>query len=329
MKAIVFYHGDADGECSAVAYAKYNKVVTDVTFKSISYGYDSEMVRDAMKEYERVVFVDFTPTLEDIDYRFNSEDVTCEVSIYDHHWNASKKYAERYGFDTAFEADADWICWGKGGVCYTAATPQSGLAGCGLVHTCHCEGDMPLGIRYVNDYDIWNHDNTDVVSFHTAMAIIITDPTTEEGLDFWNELLDLKEEQGEEVMPGLSRGMIPQLVNTGDLILKYKYAVDERRIKHSRQVIDWNGAKGYLVNCEFEDSYSFRDTYKEDDEIKFFVWYNKRRDGRWKYCFRTSPEYQDTFDVAAIAREFGGNGHSGAAGCLVDNEIEFSVIPEN
>lgn len=331
MKTIVYYHGDADGECSAVAYKKYsgNEVQT---LEAISYGYDSTKMRDAMHEYDRVVFVDFTPTLEDIEYAHGMDN--CKVEIYDHHWSAFTKFADKFitddlsGFLEGLDKETEYYSFiTLPNITYIAAAKDSGLAGCGLVWThFNGEGDMPTGLKYVNDYDVWNHSNPDVVSFHTAMAIIITDPTTEEGLDFWNELLDLEEEQGEEVMPGLSRGMIPQLVNTGDLILKYKYAVDERRIKHAAQVIDWDGDKGYLVNCEFEDSYSFRDTYEEDDEIKFFIWYNKRKDGRWKYSFRVAPEHEGSYDVAEIARAFGGNGHPGAAGCLVEDIIDFEII---
>lgn len=54
-----------------------------------------------------------------------------------------------------------------------------------------------------------------------------------------------------------------------------------------------------------------------DGQACFF----RTKEGKWSFSF-----YSQTVDCSAIAKQFGGGGHKGAAGCVVDDETMLKII---
>lgn len=79
-------------------------------------------------------------------------------------------------------------------------------------------------------------------------------------------------------------------------------------------------AKFICINKERFNAINFGIDYHAqgyDGQACFF----RTKDGKWSFSF-----YSQTVDCSAIAKQFGGGGHKGAAGCVVNDETMLKII---
>jgi nanoRNase/pAp phosphatase (c-di-AMP/oligoRNAs hydrolase) len=146
---------------------------------------------------------------------------------------------------------------------------------------------IPKSVKYLGRYDVWDHSDPNTIYFQYGLrAQKNIDPRT--NLEYWKELFtDVYNRE---------------LINAGKIIYDYQESLDQRTLRNARKMTIY-GYSALLVNAVCSP-YLFKDI-EEDIGISFVI----DKDGDFIYSLRSS-----TVDVSAIAKEYGGGGHAGAAG---------------
>lgn len=278
--ALCIYHGaDLDGQCcGAICQHAFNLRGQEVELLPVDYG---DHVPDD-KITGREVFIcdwSFQPWS-----RFE-EVVRLAAGVYwiDHHKSAIDEYQQR----------------GVPASARVMARLSLDHAACELAWS-EFFGDveMPLGVRLLGRYDVWDHDySRNVLPFQYGMRIRDTDPRT--NMQLWQDV----------VFSWPDRTVLEPIIREGEIILEYEQRKNELAVKSSWFPLDFAGLFWQACNHLGQGSMFFNSVWSPGtfDGVLSFAW----RCNRWTVgLYSTHP----VIDCGAIAKQYGGGGHPGAAG---------------
>lgn len=260
-----YYHiTDLDGHSSgAIVKQKFPEC------QMIGVSYDSVLDFSTIKKGETIYIVDFSFDRETTEKLIQIADV---IWI-DHHKSAIAKLK---GLDI------------KG-------TREIGKAGCELTWDfINPLENIPSCIYLLGRYDVWDHQDNDVLPFQYGMRNL---EHTLPDAEIWKDLLsgDSKE--------------FSSILEKGRLLFEYEMGQNTKYAKAFSYEAKLNGSTVIAVNKGMANS-KLLDTVYDPEKHDFMVIYSHRGD-KFKYSLYST---KDEVDVSEIAVKFGGGGHKGAAG---------------
>jgi oligoribonuclease NrnB/cAMP/cGMP phosphodiesterase (DHH superfamily) len=234
--------------------------------------------------HEEVVMVDFSLQPFTEMERLNNN---CDLTWIDHHKTAIK----------------DSVDLGLSGI---KGERLVGFAACELTWGYyHPQAVMPRAVYLLGRYDIWDHTCPDTVPFQYGLRL---NPDTKPDSPVWPMLFD----------PVVCDTIIAATISVGKTILQYEAQQNAAICRYSSFETLIHGYRVITVNAALSGSMVFDSIYDPARHDAMCIFSYSRR-GDWRLSFySTKPEV----DVSALAKEFGGGGHAGAAGCHVD-DISF------
>ena len=172
---------------------------------------------------------------------------------------------------------------------------------------------MPLAIKLLGLYDTFRKDeageiwDSTVMPFQYGLRLVCGSPE-----EFPVELLNHMN----------SQAIIPH-VEAGKKVLTY---IDQFNQAYARsaQVFPFAGFTCIALNTPQKSSISFDHAFKPE-EHDFMMAYSRSKD-KWNISFYCDS---DKVDCSVIAKTFGGGGHAGAAGCIMDDATLLDVLNGN
>lgn len=185
-------------------------------------------------------------------------------------------------------------------------TQLTGQAACELCwHYFFPEKPMPMAVRLLGRYDVWDLDDPLVMPFQMGMRAYDTNP---ENVGFWYDLLSLGD-------PG---GLIPSICKQGKKVQAY---MEKQFAECCRSAFDieLDGLKCLAVNVgkPFASSQLF-DSAWDPGRYDAMVAFARQGTARWTVHLYTTHN----IDLSKVARARGGGGHQKAAGFICE-ELPF------
>ncbi|KKN87438.1 hypothetical protein LCGC14_0258930 [marine sediment metagenome] len=269
---LCFYHGDLDGVASAAVVLQAHPAAE---LASINYG--QEFPWDTIKDRETVYMVDFgmQPFEEMVKLKAELDEMGTRFVWIDHHITALEA-AEKAGF----EVDG---------------LREIGQAGCELTWKfIHPDDPMPEVVRLAGRFDVWDHEDPNVLPVHYAMEAIpeANDPSSE----WWAEWL----KKGE--------GDFAELVAQGKAIQGWLEEFSAGRMRFSSFDVDFAGLKCVAACTSLPGSIQFESVGKEHDAAISFCFSPRNQ---WNVSMYSIKE---GVDVGKVCMDNGGGGHAGAGG---------------
>lgn len=297
-KPLCLYHvADLDGHCSGaiVHYA----LEGEVELMPINYGYP--IPEDEVFRGRDVYIVDFSlrpwGEMERIHKLVTGNGY--KFVYIDHHQREvlnCKEYEKREGIKVLGLRDAD----------------EPGKAACYLTWKYIFNEGMPAFIELLSRWDVWDHD-LEVRQFQYGMRLEDTNPIGEEAIAFWYDLFDCIDNEQ----------IIEERCVLGSAILKYQQQQWDIQARSKSFRMIWKGYQCLFANHPPVGSDFFKSVLTDEDDIMVqFIYDPKKR--MWKFSLRT---VKDDIDVATIAAEYDGGGHSKAAGFHIhDLRLEWEEV---
>lgn len=276
----VFYHkSDLDGWCSAAIVAtRY----TNCELIGMDYGEDFPW--SALIRGEEVFMVDFSLQPWEDMLRLND---MVDLTWVDHHKSAIESYDAQ-----PFEADEATVVLGRT------------EAACELCWDyLFLDVPMPKVVKLLGRYDVWDHQDDDVLPFQYGMRLWATDPAY--SLQIWERVLF---------------GDFPvEILLAGEVILSYVQRENEKYINATSFELEFEGLRFIASNAQLTGSKLFDAKWDPDqyDAMLVFGWRNRQ----WNISMYSDKE---GVDVSKIAVKYGGGGHAGASGFQCD-ELPFEL----
>lgn len=168
--------------------------------------------------------------------------------------------------------------------------------------------DVSAFLRYVEDYDLWQHRISDSKAVHAYLRSIETDPLV------YVKLLDDLEDEGKMSIEGAYRhvGVETVAVVEGRAILRAN--LQQAQVLASKpETVHFAGITALAANTavHVDDVGDMLASGCADGVGVTWYWH----DGKYKVSLRSrSSDGREKVDVSAIAARYGGGGHAGAAG---------------
>jgi len=163
---------------------------------------------------------------------------------------------------------------------------EVGKAGCELLwEYLYKEVPMPLVVKLIGRYDVWDHSDPRVLPFQWGMRNRVTS---------WEDInfnVDVDE-----------------VVKEGKLLLSFQEKEDEKYCKSCAFQVMFGGKVGVVINKALCNSKALESVY-DPQKHDFCGAFALRANGIW-----TVSLWSKTIDVSKIAKDHGGGGHWGAAG---------------
>ncbi len=245
--------------------------------------HDMEIPYEQIEQHDKIVICDISLP---IDYMFKLNESKDLVWI-DHHISVINEYE-----DVMYRGENEEI---KG-------LRRSGTAAIQLTWEYFHPGEpLPEGVKLLAMQDVFDLSDPRVMPFEYACQSLGPNRPEE---PFWDEILE-------------SRINIDEMVAKGEAILSWIKIRDYRLVRGMAFTSHYKGMKCICANMpqgksSFYDSIPFIETY--DFMVNFFM--NKKNS--WNLSFYT---LKDNVDVSKIAAEFGGGGHTKAAGASALKEL--------
>jgi len=266
----IVHHNDLDGRCSAAISTR--AIPHGKDFKTIEMDYGRPFDRGEV-EGDIVIIVDFMLDPGDMEW---VRDNFYLIWI-DHH-----KTAVNWAKAIGFEADEMILRIGDGA--------------CRLTwERFHPDVPVPKCVKLLSDYDVWKHENQEVVAFHYGMGLANQAPVSK----VWDAFL------GEG-----GNGLVDDFIWTGYKIMDYEEGKDRAYVERFAYPGEFEGLRALFCNIGMKSSRLFESVNSEQYDL--YVMFVRTRNGKWLYSLR-SPDGRNT-DCSKIAEKFGGGGHRGAAG---------------
>lgn len=296
---IVFYHGDMDGIAAANIYLQEHRMETYIKIKAFEFLYDKE--DDILKKVgvgyirEDIVFVDCCPTEETLEIIIPRAKT---VTILDHHIT-KKEVVDKFYKEGLIDglsyigASATLITW-----CWFHFDKDIGkitlfLDKFGTGKTAQDKSDVPLSIKLINSWDIWNGLYIDAepykIYFETQNLSPIDNQTT--------DLID-------------NDLMVSRAVRDGYVMMQYFHNWGQRYCKRFGYKVKYEENTFFVLNVGNANSKIFGDIIYEYDAVIIYCF-----DGKVYRCSIYSQK--ETFDCAKFAEQLDGGGHKGAAGFVL------------
>lgn len=156
---------------------------------------------------------------------------------------------------------------------------------------------MPKSIHLLGRYDIWKWQNVqDCQEFQYGMQSYDINPNDKT----WDSLFEDDHE-------------CDKIIQEGKAILRYKVHMDSLACKSYAFDLEFEGLRCIAMNSSLRGSGQFTDKWKSgkyDAMIKFTM----LADQRWEVSMYSERKV----DVSKICKKYGGGGHPGAAGFIID-----------
>ena len=155
---------------------------------------------------------------------------------------------------------------------------------------------VPMIIRFINDWDVWNHELPGTRQFHYGFSIVKDKgPTSKIWSSQFYEYNDYS--------------LMENYVTPGASIEAYMKSSYEHIMKHAFE-FDLNGVKILCINATDKSSLIFGDKIKEYPAVCVYQYQGDH--DLWNYSMYSD---NDTgIDVSKICTQYGGGGHPHAAG---------------
>lgn len=304
-KVYVYHHNDHDGIVAAGILYKYylkkqNYSIDDIVFNMVDYTMDLNFDHIDL-EYDIVFFLDYSFSNENNRREFESllkrRTVDSDVTWIDHHKSSIGLFNDYniYGIRDISLCGAAWTyLWAKGVALQFINTTKE------YSKTFHESTDIPLYLKYIDDYDCWKGLYKMTNDFHYGLNV--SSP--------WDGNMKslLKDDHD----------FIAKICTTGEAIQNYlnfenkEYHVDMYGFEYTLPE-EHGGYKCFCMNRK-GNSLMFGDKVNEYDAVIPFYYNN----GKWTYSMFT---IKDNVDCEATARSYGGGGHLKAAGWSIDRFI--------
>lgn len=296
----IIHHTDADGHCAAAIAAKWfndSRVVVgedgvetetgnlfqphEIMFHNTTYEHEDNGVGNIQKG-DTVVIVDFSLRKEDMD---KAVELAEDVIWIDHH-----DVSKLEGFD-----------WVKG-------TRDMSDAAC--IHAWkyfYKDAPIPNVVQAIGDWDMWRHDNKEVLTFQEGLNMVDTIPAN--NMEFWLTVLNkpTNSEEAEAI-----NGIIMQIMQVGSICQAYRAEQDTRALRH-KFTVEVDGLKWMCINARFIGSDSF-DNCTIPENVDVLCWFYLIGPNQWKHSIRLPKHRKDSdLDVSKIAATFGGGGRKDTA----------------
>jgi oligoribonuclease NrnB/cAMP/cGMP phosphodiesterase (DHH superfamily) len=298
-KVLCIYHNaDLDGICSAAIVYNYFYDVEDasidgnVILYGMNYGDDfpwsfvdeNEMPEEDCVPYDKVVMVDFSLPQEDMK-RLNN---LVDLIWIDHHASVIDDNKDIQGIrDVNYAACELTYMYFNTSLTYLD----------GQLISC---GDIPLAIKLLGRYDVWDHSDRRVIPFQYGMRLYDIGPYNSE----WSDLLEPN---------NITNSMVQQIIDNGEIIEKYQSNLNYK----------YTEKYGFIADLEFEDKLykvlCINRGFCNSSVVKDSILYNDSIDivmcfVRYGEKYRVSLYTEKDVDVSLIAESFGGGGHKKASG---------------
>lgn len=324
---LIVHHTDADGHCAAAIIK--NEIYMRGPLRFFPYNYTQDIVVEIIpNDIVYLVDISMSPAVEAFINRCLA--VNCKVVHIDHHKTTSEWYHEhptesRYiYFYTDEKISGSMLCWIY--ACMTDEEKQhpmdvkfefeNKLSIRGRIKFIdrNTSYSVPIGVRFIDDNDVWRHEINETKYFITSYNASDHDVKSPDNEDFWNKLLYHDNSE-----------LIGKMVDDG--VTVYKYKMQTYKFAANRDGFVSNNLFDFPVFClnsTVGNSELFGDKIKEYPCLKFGY-----SNGVWYYTLYSSDECDD--DILAIATSFGGGGHKHACGfqlpyCLFGGEKPNTVV---
>jgi oligoribonuclease NrnB/cAMP/cGMP phosphodiesterase (DHH superfamily) len=277
------YHGsDLDGHCSGAIYAKAHEG-QDFILHPIDYGdpVPWELVKDA-----DVTLIDFSIQPKSEFVRLMQE--AKSTTWIDHHRSAIQEWE-----------NSELPC---GGITMVLDEKFSGCELAWRHYFAHRQ--MPDGVRLLGRYDVWDHAADErVLPYQYGMRFHALDPSIGCERELWGDVL---------VTDGSDDCFTGKMIQQGCLLLQYQSQNDAGAVQRGAFDLDFEGKRWIACNRLGKGSRFFDAVWDADkyDGMLSFGW-----DGdKWCFGLYSDQNTDGAIDCGAIAKEYGGGGHPGAAG---------------
>lgn len=153
---------------------------------------------------------------------------------------------------------------------------------------------IPMIVRFVNDWDVWNHEIPGSKAFHFGFGIVNDKHPMNK---LWSDLLYAYNDHS----------LVEKYIIPGEAIVQYQTAEYEHMLKHAFEYT-LDGVKMLCLNAS-GSSLVFGDKIKDYPAVCLFQYHGDK--GLWHYSLYSSDE---GVDVSDICKKLGGGGHAHAAG---------------
>jgi nanoRNase/pAp phosphatase (c-di-AMP/oligoRNAs hydrolase) len=320
----IYHNADLDGACSAAIVfnyffdAKGASIDSNIMLHGMDYGDDfpwsfvdeNEMTEEDRKNcvpYAKVVMVDFSLREKDME-RLNS---LVDLIWIDHHASVVNRNKDIQGVrDIDFAACELTYMYFHTGITYS---------------------NIPLAVRLLGRYDVWDHTDKRTIPFQYGMCLHNLGPYNSEwndkkaipfqyGMRLYNlgpynsEWLDLLEPDD------VSDAIVKQIINNGEIIEKYQSIQDRKYVSKY----------GFIASLEYEESLykvlCLNKGFCNSSVVKGDIRYTDSIDLIMTFVqcedkYRVSLYTEKEIDVSLIAQAFGGGGHKKASGFICTEVI--------
>lgn len=278
MKAIIYYHDDMDGKCSAAIVRKVLEETAELKFVPLHHDDEVELPKDIWN-YWRVYILDFTLPKRQMDELCTLLPRDSIIWI-EHHVTQIKKYADRYE--------------------HFQGTRKDGVAACELTWK-YMYGDfneLPQSVKYIADRDLWKLDDVNTMYFYEWLINCIRSPQDK----LWDFLLENKK---------IASGIIER----GQILRDSRIKQMEKDIKAIGYDDEIDGHECFKVNYSSYESVSDAGHFICDELLYPVAWiYYYKKNSIGELVKINALRSNDSVDVSEIALKRGGGGHKRAAG---------------
>lgn len=281
-RILVVHDKDQDGYCAANIIKQYKKQPT-VAVGMVPWGHSKDLrtlVIDPDK-WDEIFIVDLvTPLTYVKDLLLNG----FKVTIIDHHDTTLTNLSEVK--EEGLEAILD-----------------SSMATCGGTWKyLYNETPMPWVVQMINNWDIWNHEDPQVIPFHYGMECINMGDSK-----LWSALL-----KGDPQS-------CAQIMQMGQLVGSYWVNEQNEITTDHHFTVTKDGLRFMVCNGWFTSSYDFAAAFSkgEHDALMWFRFAPNQGQYPWRISFRTTKE---DVDLLKFAEAYRGGGHKQACGCNMTQE---------
>lgn len=295
MKTFVFYHGsDLDGHCSGAIARMYleDSGVQDIIMRPVEYG---QTISPDEVAGAAVYMLDWWPGIEN--FREVCE-VANSVAWIDHHKTAISEFENSFSANNYSEAK----------ILNVVANYSTEKSACEIAWESFFwifELRFPQAVRLLGRYDVWDHASPDVLPFQYAMRSLDTDPDTDEAMRLWRDVFKY------------DAGAIASMCETGEGIIRYldktsAVAAVAMAEPFAFKLPDGTMIEGMAYNQRKANQDAFR-VHARNHGARFILSYWRNSARQWVHSLYRLNDGDD-LDLSAIAKSYGGGGHSGAAG---------------
>lgn len=297
---LIFYHGDMDGIAAANIYLENITYATETKIKAYEFEYDKEDSILNLKitgKQEDVIFVDCCPNEHILQHLIP---MARSLTILDHHISKKELINKYYkeGLINGMSyigASATLITW-----CWFHFNQDIEkiiifLDKFGTSKVAQEKSDVPLAIKLVNSWDIWNGLYIDAEPYKIYFETQNFTPLDEGVKYILNNDVEIR-----------------KAIRDGYVMMQFFHNWGRQYCERFGYEVQYKTNSFFVLNVGNANSKIFGDLIKNYDAVIIYC-----NDGTKYRCSIYSQK--DTFNCAEFAEQFSGGGHKGAAGFVLNN----------